>query len=126
MRNIFTDYVDAWLLWGKNQERHARMAEALLKDSTEHEKGRPVQRRTEALDRPPPPRNTSETAVGESNAELKQIPRRRLSQRATLLRGRVGRPGAIASSAPSSQQRIAPMPQTTPWSPAERSSMAHR
>ena len=32
----------------------------------------------------------------------------------------------IAISAPSSQQRMAPMPQTTPWSPAERSSMAHR
>jgi hypothetical protein len=32
----------------------------------------------------------------------------------------------IAISAPSSQQRIAPMPQTTPSSPAERSSMAHR
>jgi hypothetical protein len=29
----------------------------------------------------------------------------------------------IASSALSSQQRIAPMPQTTPWSPAERSSI---
>ena len=30
MRDIFTDYVNAWLLWGKNHERHARMAEALL------------------------------------------------------------------------------------------------
>jgi hypothetical protein len=66
MRNIFTDYVNAWLLWGRNDERHARMAEALLKDSTEREKARPVQRRTEALDRPPTPRNASETAVGES------------------------------------------------------------
>ena len=37
MQNIFTDYVNAWLLRGKNQERHARMAEALLKDLTEHE-----------------------------------------------------------------------------------------
>jgi hypothetical protein len=65
MRNIFTDYVNAWLLWGRNDERQARMAEALLKDSTERET-RPVQRRTEALDRPPTPRNASETAVGES------------------------------------------------------------
>ena len=73
MRDIFTDYVNAWLLWGKNHERHARMAEALPKDSTEHEKARPVPRRTEALDRPPPPRNASETAAGESNAELKQF-----------------------------------------------------
>ena len=69
MQNIFTDYVNAWLLWGKNQERHARMAEALLKDLTEHEKARPVQRRTEALDR----RNASEIAAGESNSELKQF-----------------------------------------------------
>ena len=73
MRNIFNDYVNAWLLWEKNQERHARMAEALLKDSTEHEKARPVQRRTEALDRPPPPRNASETAAGELNADLKRF-----------------------------------------------------
>ena len=73
MQNIFTDYVNAWLLWGKNQERHARMAEALLKDSTGHEKARPVQGRTEALDRPPPPRNASETVAGESNAELKRF-----------------------------------------------------
>ena len=29
MRNIFTDYVNAWLLWEKDHERHARMAEAL-------------------------------------------------------------------------------------------------
>ena len=69
MQNIFTDYVNAWLLWGKNQERHARMAEALLKDLTEHEKARPVQRRTEALDR----RNASEIAAGKSNSELKQF-----------------------------------------------------
>ena len=73
MQNIFTDYVNAWLLWGRNHERHAWMAEALLKASTEHEKARPVQRRTEALDRPPPPRDASETAVGESNAELKRF-----------------------------------------------------
>ena len=67
---IFTDYVNAWLLWGKNHERHARMVEALLKDSAEHEKVRPVQR---ALARPPPPRNASETVAGESNAELKRF-----------------------------------------------------
>ena len=81
MRDIFTDYVNAWLLWGKNHERHARMAEALPKDSTEHEKARPVPRRTEALDRPPPPRNASETAAGEFKRRVKTIPRRRLSQR---------------------------------------------
>ena len=73
MQNIFTDYVNAWLLWGKNCERHGQMAEALLKDSTEYEKARPVQRRTEALDRPPPPRNASEAAAGESNVELKRF-----------------------------------------------------
>jgi hypothetical protein len=73
MRNIFTDYVNAWLLWGKDYERHARMAEALLTDSTEHEKARPLQRRTEALDRPPPPRHASERATGESNPELKRF-----------------------------------------------------
>jgi hypothetical protein len=71
MQNIFNDYVNAWLLWVKNYERQARMAEALLEDSTEHEKARPVQRRTEALDRPPPPRN--ETAAGKSNAELERF-----------------------------------------------------
>ena len=49
MQNIFTDYVNAWLLWGRNHERHARMAEALLKDSTEHQKARSVQRRTEGF-----------------------------------------------------------------------------
>ena len=28
MQNIFTDYVNAWLLWGKNQVVHVWMAEA--------------------------------------------------------------------------------------------------
>ena len=32
MENIFIDYVNGWLLWEKNHERQARMAEALLKD----------------------------------------------------------------------------------------------